>query len=127
MQNVSIKVVLDIDPKTPLARSKTGATALHYAAGAGASKEVIELLYNHGKVSLKACTKQGSTPLHWASYDPPPKNYSETIQTLIDLGSDVNNSGEEGSIPTLVVAVVSSPNSRAAPLVRLLVAVPSPN
>ena len=114
-----IKVVLDIDPKTPLARSKTGATALHYAAGAGASKEVIELLYNHGKVSLKAFTKQGSTPLHWASSDPPPKNYSETIQTLIDLGSDLNNSGEEGqSIPPLVVAVASGNDVHAKILVE---------
>ena len=112
-----IKCILDINPKTALDRSKAGATALHYAAGAGASKEVIDLLYENGKDALNACTLQGSTPLHWASSDPPPKDYTETLNALFDLGADVNTCSE-GGIPALVGALASSNDTHAELLVE---------
>ena len=112
-----IKCVLDIDPKSAQDCGKTGATALHYAAGAGASKEVIALLYTHGKDALNTTTQQGSTPLHWASSDAPPKDYSETINALISLGAEVNPSSE-GGIPPLVVSCASANDAHAKLLVK---------
>jgi len=102
-----IKCILGIDPNAAFAKSKTEATPLHFAAGAGASKEVIDLLYSHSKDSLNSFTAKGSTPLHWASGDPPPKNYSDSINAVLDLGADVNSYGE-GGIPALIVALASS-------------------
>lgn len=112
-----IKRILDIDKKAAQARSKTGATALHYAAGAGASKEVIAIIYAHGKDALNAATEQGSTPLHWASSDAPPKDYSHTINALIDLGAEVNPSSE-GGIPPLIVSCASANDAHAKLLVE---------
>ena len=114
-----IKCILEIDPLSALVCSKVGATALHYAAGAGASKEVIGLLYEHGKEALNGITKQGSTPLHWASSDPPPKDYSETINAFLDLGADVDpKSDSEGGIPPLIAACASGNDVHAKLLVE---------
>jgi len=114
-----IKCILDIDPQSAWVCSKAGATALHYAAGAGASREVIGLLYEHGKEALNGTTKQGSTPLHWASSDPPPNDYSETISALLDLGADVDpKSDSEGGIPPLIVACASGNDVHAKILVE---------
>lgn len=107
-----IKCILDIDPKAALARSKTKATPLHFAAGAGASKEVIDLLYEHSKDALNSFTEQGSTPLYWAVGDPPPKDYSTTVNALFDHGADVN-ACSEGGIPALFVALASSNDTHA--------------
>jgi ankyrin repeat protein len=112
-----IKCILDIDPKAALACSKTKATPLHFAAGAGASKEVIDLLCQHAKSTISACTAQGSTPLHWAIGDPPPKDYSETANALIDTGADVNFCSE-GGIPALIVALASSNDAHGKLLVE---------
>lgn len=113
-----IKCILDIDPKAALARSKTKAYPLHYAAGAGCSKEIIELLYEHSKEAMDAFTEQGSTPLYWAIGDPPPKDYSETVRTLFDLGADVNKCNPEGGIPALIVALASSNDTHGKLLVE---------
>ena len=112
-----IKCILDIDSKTALAKSKAGATALHYAAAAGASKEVIDLVYEHGKAALSTFTLKGSTPLHWASSDAPPKNYTGTINALFELGADAN-AISEGGIPCLIVALASRNDAHAEILVK---------
>ena len=51
--------------KLALARSKDGATALHYAAGAGAAKDTICRLYDAAKAAVHVNSKRGGTPLHW--------------------------------------------------------------
>jgi hypothetical protein len=51
--------------KLALARSKDGATCLHYAAGAGADEAMISLLYDAAKAAIAVNSKGGGTPLHW--------------------------------------------------------------
>ena len=102
-----IKCILDIYPKASLACSKTEATTLHFSAGAGASKGVIYLIYESWKESLNFFTLKGSTPLHWDASDPPPTDYSETINAFFDIGADANTCSK-CDIPTLIFALVSS-------------------
>lgn len=127
-----IKFIMDIDPSSVTAKSHTtGATALHYAAGAGASRDILELLVSYQKDPdsiLNTFTLQGSTPLHWATSDPPPADYSKTIQALIDLGADVNacSADKEGKdeggngvgIPVLIGALASGNDIHAKILVE---------
>lgn len=51
--------------KLALARSKDGATCLHYAAGAGACEAMISLLYDAARAAITINSKGGGTPLHW--------------------------------------------------------------
>jgi ankyrin repeat protein len=76
--------------KLALARSHAGATALHYAAGAGATANTIHTLVEQGRPALHAPSKQGGTPLHWACAVPPQKKHSETIRTLLECGANIN-------------------------------------
>lgn len=113
-----IKCIVDMCPKATLARSKGGAMALHYAAGAGANKEIIKLLTKNGKEALTSLSTKIGSPLHWASGVPPSKDYSETIKTLIeDCGGDVNVLNE-GGISALVLAAASGNDHHAKILVE---------
>lgn len=113
-----IKCIVDLGgSKVTLARSKAGATALHYAAGAGASRAVIEELYNNGKAALESSSLQGGTPLHWASGIPPTKDYSETILALLNCGANVDAPNESG-ISCLILAAASSNDAHAKILVK---------
>lgn len=51
--------------KLALARSKDGATCLHYAAGAGAGEAMISQLYDAARAAIAINSKGGGTPLHW--------------------------------------------------------------
>lgn len=62
-----VQFLLGLDAKLALARSAAGATALHYAAGAGGSIQTIMALYNAGKTALSTNSEKGGTPLHWAA------------------------------------------------------------
>lgn len=113
-----IKCIVGIGgSKVTLARSKTGATALHYAAGAGASKEVIEELYENGKAALTSSSLQGGTPLHWVSGTPPSKDYGETVLALLKCGADID-APNEGGISALILAVAAGNDSHAKILIQ---------
>ena len=77
-------------PKPALARSHAGATALHYAAGAGGTAKCIQALYGNGPVALQTSSRQGGMPLHWACAVAPPKDCMKTIRALLDCGADPN-------------------------------------
>mmetsp|Transcript_25320 Transcript_25320/g.37876 ORF Transcript_25320/g.37876 Transcript_25320/m.37876 type:complete len:529 (-) Transcript_25320:403-1989(-) len=114
-----IKYLVEIGgTQATLARSKAGAMALHYAAGAGANKEIIKLLYENGKEALSSLSTKIGSPLHWASGVPQSNDYSETIETLLeDCGGDVNVLNE-GGISALVLAAASGNDSHAKMLVK---------
>ena len=76
--------------KLALARSKAGATALHYAASSGATRTTIQTLYQAGQIALHTSSRQGGTPLHWAVAVQPPAEYHETIRALLDCGAKVD-------------------------------------
>jgi ankyrin repeat protein len=88
-------------------RSADGGAALHYASGAGASKDIIQMLFEHGKEVIQMNSKTVGTPLHWSAGVPASNDYSETLQTLLDeCGADVNALNERG-VPALVLAAAN--------------------
>jgi ankyrin repeat protein len=111
-----------------LARSKAGATALHYAAGSATDATVIECLYDAGPVALQTFSTTGGTPLHWAcaaaSTELPVEDASQeekilqqrqaVIQALLDLGADINACQPPGGVPTPLVFLMASANDRLA-------------
>lgn len=114
-----IKYLLEIGgSKITLMKSKAGAMALHYAAGAGASKDIIKVLIENGKEALTLLSTKIGSPLHWASGVPPTKDYSETIKTLVeDHGADVNTLNG-GNISPLILAAASGNDAHAKILVE---------
>jgi len=102
--------------KLGLARSHTGATALHYAAGSGATAATIQAIYEAGHVAVKTSSRQGGTPLHWACAVASPKNYSETIQSLLDCGADINASDSSQKIPPPLIMAIAAGNDCHAKL-----------
>jgi ankyrin repeat protein len=115
-------------PKLGLARSRTGATALHYAAGAGASAPVIEALYGAGNVAIGTFSRQSGTPLQWAAGAPAGANFTGTLRALLDCaGVDVNAASAASSSsseptaaipPALHLAVAAENDVHGAFLVR---------
>jgi ankyrin repeat protein len=114
-----IKSVLDIGgSKMALMKSEAGATAFHYASGAGATNEILKLLYESGKKALTSLSESIGSPLHWASGVLPPKDYSNTIKCLInDFGLDVNIINNKG-LSSLMTAAASGNDSHAKALVE---------
>jgi ankyrin repeat protein len=103
--------------KLGLGRSKAGATALHYAAGAGATKETIKALYDAGQVALNTFSLQGGTPLHWACAAVTAKDFTSTIDALIECGANVNaqqTTGQNNRIPTPLVLAAAAGNDKHA-------------
>ena len=67
--------------KLALARSKAGASALHYAAAAdNTTPTTLVRLYNAAKIALSTNSNQGGTPLHWAAAISPPANHVTTTE-----------------------------------------------
>lgn len=100
-----------------LARSKAGATPLHYAAANGASAATVAALLQAGKVALRTFSLQGGTPLHWACSVPPPTNHTETMAALIAHGADVN-ARSETIPPPLVLAMAAGNDAHGAFLLQ---------
>lgn len=107
--------------KLALARSKAGATALHYAAGAGATAQTIKTLFDAGNVALHTSSLQGGTPLHWALALPPPNDYSETVRTLVECGANVNAAvtGAQMVPPPLAMAIAAGNDTHGKCLLQL--------
>ena len=101
-----------------LARAKTGATAVHFAASQGHTP-LLSKLVAHGKAALHAMSSSG-TPLHWAAGgggNGKPKDLSGTIQELISLGAKPNLVNDQGLTP-LLLAVASCSDANASVLVK---------
>ncbi len=99
-------------------KSNAGAMALHYAAGAGARKEIINCLNKNGKDAVSTLSTKIGSPLHWASGVPAAKNFSETIKTLLeDCSADVNVLNK-GGISPLIMAAASGNDTHAKILVE---------
>lgn len=62
-----VACLLKLHPPLALARSHSGATALHYAAGAGATATTVRLIRQAAPVALTTNSRKGGTPLHWAA------------------------------------------------------------
>jgi len=114
-----IKILLKLGgSKIFTMKSKAGAMALHYAAGSGASKEIIKFIYDNGKEALSSLSASVGSPLHWASGVPSPTNYSETIKALLnECVADVNVLNERG-ISSLILATASGNDIHAKILVE---------
>jgi ankyrin repeat protein len=103
-----IKYILSIVGKDAVkVRTADGGLALHYASGAGASKDIIKMLFEHGKDAIQINSKTIGTPLHWSAGVPASNDHSETLQTLIhECGADVNALNERG-VPALILAAAN--------------------
>jgi ankyrin repeat protein len=112
--SASASSALSASSKLALARSKAGATPLHYAAGVGTTQKVIKMLHEAGHVALSTCSLQGGTPLHWAVARPPPNDSTETIRALIDCGADMNASNTDAAqfFPPPLVMAIAAGNDR---------------
>lgn len=108
--------------KLSLARSKAGATALHYAAGAGGTAETIRALYESGPVALNTFSLKGGTPLHWAATGSPGVDRSETLSELLKCGADTNAnvSAKEAQFtpPPLVIAAAAGNDTNSKYLIN---------
>jgi ankyrin repeat protein len=105
--------------KLGLARSKAGATPLHYAAGAGASVSTMQALVGAGPIALTTLSLQGGTPLHWAAAVPPPADYSEALKTLLQAGADLHRSASSPHLipPALHMAVAAHNTAHALAMI----------
>ena len=114
-----IKYILGIVGKNSASvRSADGGAALHYASGAGASNDIIKLLFEHGKEVIQINSKNVGTPLHWSAGVPASHDYSETLQTLLeDCGADVNALNERG-VPALILAAANGNDQHCKMLVE---------
>ena len=86
--------------KLGLARSKSGATPLHYAAGAGATPATIKAIYKSGAVAIKTFALKGGTPLHWAC-------------AAACSSSENGNTKMKGSLPTITALLKCGANPNA--------------
>lgn len=111
--------------KQVLARAKSGATALHFAATNG-HVELLPKLVEHGKAALYAMSTSG-TPLHWAAGGAAENSRNDsadvrmrlvaTIEELIRLGAKPDIVSEQGITP-LILAIASNHDANATILVR---------
>jgi tetratricopeptide (TPR) repeat protein len=113
--------------KLGLARSKAGATPLHYAAGAGANVATIQALVDAGQVANTTLSLQGGTPLHWAAAVPPPADYSDALRTLLVAGADLHRSATTPTLipPALHMAVAAHNTAHALTLLEYAVNSPT--
>ncbi|GKY92225.1 glycerophosphocholine phosphodiesterase [Mayamaea pseudoterrestris] len=100
-----------------MAQSKSGATALHYAASAGATTTSIRKLHEAAPAAISTFSKQGGTPLQWAcaahsQAESADTSIQETINALLDCGADWNACNET-TFPPLAYALATNHSSRA--------------
>ena len=114
-----VRILLQIGgDKLALGRSNTGATALHYAAGAGASPATIHMLADAAKVAVKTASLQGGTPLHWAAAAVDGRqDFSGSLQALLDCGADIEGVNEQG-LTALVMAAAAGNDSHSKCLLQ---------
>jgi ankyrin repeat protein len=132
-------LLLQGDGQLALARSKVGATALHYAAGTlTTTPHLIRMVYDQAKVALETCSLQGGTPLHWAAAAatttssssstessssnnttdaPINPNSTLILQTLLELGANINARNEQGLTP-LVICMAAGKDEAATFLIQ---------
>ena len=119
-----VKCLLDVGGKSlALARSNIGASALHYAAGAGALPETIHVLVHAARVALTTLSLRGGTPLHWAAALQ--GNHTDTLQALLDAGKHDDdddgafmNAKNENNLTPLLLAAAAGNDSHAKLLVQ---------
>ena len=98
-----IKSIIDLcGVQVTMTKSKVGGTALHYAASAGAPREVISFLANSGKAAVNLLSDRSGTPLHWASGVE--EDFSDTLEALLECGADVNATNKTGVSPLILAA-----------------------
>jgi ankyrin repeat protein len=83
----------------PRATERKGRTSLHYAADAGDSEAIAQLLINSAVVD--ATDDDGLTPLHFAAGQMNGLNTADenTIKLLLDAGANVNAQDKDGMSP----------------------------
>jgi ankyrin repeat protein len=95
-------------------RNNNEGTPLHVAASQ-AQPKAAELLIAHGAL-VDARTKDGATPLHFASYKGRKAGHFETAKILIQHGADVNARTNNGA--TALSMALSRGNSQIIELLR---------
>lgn len=115
------KLILTIGgTKCALARSNAGATALHYAAGMGASPTTLKRLYEAGSICLRTNSSKGGMPLHWIAGTSPKKekeeDFANALTTLISF-YDAEKKKQEANPDsnTPLVDIVNAPNEQGMP------------
>ncbi|KAG7341902.1 TPR repeat-containing protein [Nitzschia inconspicua] len=119
-----VSCLLSHFPTLALARSKAGATALHYAAAAPTAPlpQTIQSLHTAAKVATHTfSTNGGGTPLHWACSIKREKNDEDllTIEALLQCGALVNahewKDKEESiyAVPPPILVAVAAKNETA--------------
>lgn len=94
--------------------SRTGLTALHFAAVQNHVVAANELLNKGVPVDVRAPAKNNTTPLHWAAYN----ESIDVIRLLIKKGADINAKADNGWTP-LHFAVRTGKTVAVANLVKL--------
>ena len=107
LENVSLLLDKGADIE---ARTESGFTPLHFAAGC--APEVLSLLLDAG-ADIKARDSNGATPLHWAvekskNWAKKGKTPEEVISLLLDRGANIEARTEDGRTPFF--AAVKSEN-----------------
>ncbi|KAL3925277.1 MAG: hypothetical protein SGILL_000518 [Bacillariaceae sp.] len=93
-----VRFLLSKCPSLGKAQSRAGATALHYAAAAGANSETIKVLHESAKMAINHFANKGGTPLHWAvvaklqadGSQEQEDALSSTLEGILECGADVN-------------------------------------
>ena len=92
--------------KLALGRSNIGATALHYAAGAGATHNTIHLLAQAATIAVTTTSQKGGTPLHWAAALQ--GDYTATLTALMECGANIESHNEQGLTPLMLAAAAGN-------------------
>ena len=84
----------------PHGKDKEGQTLLHYAAGAGAKKDLLESLLTVPEIDINTADIHGMTPLHIACrYDE-----LENVKTLLEYGAAVDARDRNEKTPLIILA-----------------------
>jgi ankyrin repeat protein len=117
-----LKALLDKNPELLYVKDELGKTPLHWATGRG-QPEAMKLLLDTYKVDVNVrnnnlgtplhvaasqaqpeCTKNGSTPLHFAAFKGQKAGHREAAKILLENGADVNAKTDTGATPLSMAA-----------------------